>query len=288
MWIKLKTYLRKPFPITRKAWRISIIAALIVFFLLFLFQSIPNTSFATRFIIILGFALVAGIVTLLLQIVPQLILKDFYSEDNWTIGKQLLQTMIILLFIGIGNFLYGWFISGHCSISLFLSYVISTFLVGIIPAVIITIYTQNTILKRNLQEASILNKQLLSLQDTLKSDLKTDTQIISFGVTTKGSVELDINEILYIESIKNYCSIFYISDNKVNTKKIRSTLSQIEENLLPYPFIIRCHRAFMVNTHFIIEVEGNSQGYLLKLNVAKNLIPVSRSYTKGFSERFTD
>lgn len=288
MWIKLKTYLRKPFPIIRKAWRVSIIATLIVLFLLFLFQSIPNTSFTTRFFIILGFALVTGIVTLLLQTVPPLVFKGFYSEDNWTIGKQLLQTIIILLFIGIGNFLYSWFISGYYSISLFFSYVISTFLVGIVPAIIITIYTQNTILKRNLQEASILNEQLLSLQKTLKYDLKTDTQIISFGGTTKDSIELDINEILYIESIKNYCSIFYISDNKVNTKKIRSTLSQIEENLLPYSFIIRCHRAFMVNTHSIIQVEGNSQGYLLKLNVTKNLIPVSRSYIKAFREGFND
>ena len=287
MWPKLKTYLRKPFPIIRKAWRISIIAALIVFFLLFLFQSIPNTSLLTRFFIILGFALVTGIVTLLLQIVPPLIFKDFYSENHWTIGKQLLQTMIILLFIGIGNFFYGWFISGHYSISLFFSYIISTFLVGIVPAIIITIYTQNTILKRNLQEASILNKQLLSLQDTIKPDLKVDTQIISFGGTTKDSAELNINEILYIESIKNYCSIFYISHNKVYFKKVRSTLSQIEENLLPYAFIIRCHRAFMVNTHFIIKVEGNSQGYLLTLNLAKNLIPVSRSYSKSFRENFT-
>lgn len=288
MWIKLKTYLRKPFPITRKAWRISIIAVLIVFFLLFLFQSIPNTSFTTRFFIILGFALVTGIITLLLQIVPPLLFKGFYSEDNWTVGKQILQTMIILLFIGIGNFLYAWFISGHYSISLFFSYVISTFLVGIVPAIIITIYTQNTILKKNLQEASILNKQLLPLQDTLKSDLKTDTQIISLGGTIKDAVELNINEILYIESIKNYCSIFYVFNNELINKRIRSTLSQIEENLLPYPFIIRCHRAFMVNKNFIIQAEGNSQGYLLKLHITKSLVPVSRSYTKAFRERFND
>lgn len=64
-------------------------------------------------------------------------------------------------------------------------------MVGIVPAIIITIYTQNTILKRNLQKASILNKQLLSLQDTIKPDLKVDTQIISFGGTTKDSAELD-------------------------------------------------------------------------------------------------
>jgi len=283
LWIKLKAFLKTPFPITRNPWHTSIIASLIVFLLLILFQSIPNASIVFRFFIILGLTFVTGIITFALQTIPPLIFAKFYSEDSWNIGKQILQTIIILLFIGVGNFFYGCIIGGHFSASMLLSYIIGTFLIGIIPAVIITIYMQNSALKQNLQEASILNEQFKQVK--VNYDLESNTQIATLTGTTKDSIRLNIDDILYIESIKNYCIVYYVSGNKLKVTKIRTTLSQIEESLLPYSNIIRCHRAFIINIHSIVGVEGNSQGYQLKLKITDNVVPVSRSYTKAFRER---
>ena len=46
------------------------------------------------------------------------------------------------------------------------------------------------------------------------------------------------------------------------------------------PFIVRCHRAFLVNLHQVVKVDGNSQGYRLRLEGCTEEVPVSRGYAK--------
>lgn len=46
------------------------------------------------------------------------------------------------------------------------------------------------------------------------------------------------------------------------------------------PFIIRCHRAFLVNIRMVVKVDGNSQGYKLNLEGCEEDVPVSRAYAK--------
>lgn len=46
------------------------------------------------------------------------------------------------------------------------------------------------------------------------------------------------------------------------------------------PFIIRCHRAFLVNIRMVVKVDGNSQGYKLNLEGCEEEVPVSRAYAK--------
>jgi DNA-binding LytR/AlgR family response regulator len=53
----------------------------------------------------------------------------------------------------------------------------------------------------------------------------------------------------------------------------------------PYSSFFRCHRAFIVNLDKIEQVEGNAQGYKIKLQGAENLIPVSRNLNREFSDR---
>jgi DNA-binding LytR/AlgR family response regulator len=53
------------------------------------------------------------------------------------------------------------------------------------------------------------------------------------------------------------------------------------------PFVMRCHRAFLVNLQTVTKVTGNLQGYQLQLGDTGREVPVSRGYAKEIRERLT-
>ena len=58
-------------------------------------------------------------------------------------------------------------------------------------------------------------------------------------------------------------------------------MKQAEAAVASAPFIVRCHRAFLVNLHQVAKVDGNSQGYRLRLEGCAEEVPVSKGYAKS-------
>ena len=98
----------------------------------------------------------------------------------------------------------------------------------------------------------------------------------------------NLNDILYIESIANYLSIWYFLDGELKQKRIRNTLKSVEETLAGNSFILHCHRAFLVNTRFITHVDGNAAGCQLHLFSIDKTIPVSKSNIKALRQALWD
>lgn len=65
---------------------------------------------------------------------------------------------------------------------------------------------------------------------------------------------IDVNEILFVESLRNY---FVITTTKGEKITIHNTLTYLEEALHEYESIIRVHRSFFVNSSMIKEITGN-------------------------------
>ena len=63
-------------------------------------------------------------------------------------------------------------------------------------------------------------------------------------------------------------------------EKAVKDLKQAEEAVAACSFIVRCHRAFLVNIRTVVKVDGNSQGYRLRLEGCTEEVPVSRGYAK--------
>lgn len=123
-------------------------------------------------------------------------------------------------------------------------------------------------------------QELLSLNEALEkteSAPETRADIIEITGDSKESLTVSPSDILYIESVANYLSIWYFLDGELKQKRIRNTLKNVEVTLAGYPFLLHCHRAFLVNTHFITHVEGNSAGCQLHLFSIDRTIPVSKA-----------
>lgn len=112
------------------------------------------------------------------------------------------------------------------------------------------------------------------------------TETVLLAGSTKDYLSLDPHALLYLEACGNYVKIYYEAEGKAKQRLLRATIKQMEGTLRPYRFILRCHRAFLVNTDRVIQVQGNSQGYRLLFRETAEEVPVSRAYTGIVRERF--
>lgn len=66
-------------------------------------------------------------------------------------------------------------------------------------------------------------------------------------------IRINPEEIIYIEGLKNYLSIHLPGQQVI----VHSTLTYLEEELSAYAHIQRVHKSFLVNKHFIRELDNN-------------------------------
>jgi DNA-binding LytR/AlgR family response regulator len=86
-------------------------------------------------------------------------------------------------------------------------------------------------------------------------------------------VKIRLNEILYIEGLKDYVSI-YTKEKKVVTLQ---TLKSLEAQLISHQFI-RVHHSYIVSFEAIDAIEKE------KIQIGKVWIPISDTYRKSFKE----
>lgn len=240
---KLLAYLNKPAPFNTKPWVVVIVATLLVCFLLGFFQPFGIDSFnvKVKLFVITGFTLVTAVATSIVGYLFPYLFKKFYNQSKWTIGKSLINNILIILLIALGNSIFDWSI-GHRLNSTFgsvlLSYILATLLIGIIPALVSIFIVQNNALKKNLHDAIVLNNQLSQRLQSSTNIHHIETDVIELYGETKEAVTLYPDNILYLESSGNYVKVNYLFDNAVKQKQIRTTITQTEKDLQNYPYVI--------------------------------------------------
>ena len=150
-----------------------------------------------------------------------------------------------------------------------------------------------------LEETRQLNEHLKKLQTSSKdsgsrfqdsgsklqnsgSELQ-DSQITLEGNTNE-RVTIEISNLLYIEAVGNYVKVMQIREGEVKTNMLRATMKQMEDELLDYSMVVRCHRAFMVNLGQVEQISYNSRAMQLVMRHSHDTIPVSRSNVNKLKE----
>jgi hypothetical protein len=262
----------------------SFILALFCFGFILLYQptgSHPaqNLSFeATIAIYSLGSAIsLLGIVWLLRS------LNFFSSLKEWTILKEFLSILVIIAGIGISVYFLGFIIeepADRWNFATFFNSMKGAFMFVIIPLILFTSmnfrywfaadevwYRSNTPEKVTSAE---FPEELININSRLKNE------------------ELGFypGELIYAESDGNYVNFYLNRNNQIKKEVIRNSINNIEEQLADFPYLVRTHRAFIVNLKKIQVKKGNTLGYRLKLTGIDQEIPVSRNNTNRFSKLF--
>ena len=141
-------------------------------------------------------------------------------------------------------------------------------------------------LAMELEETRLLNEQLKEIQSEKTSEKPLQqtpestvcqSQELTLTGTTNESVTLQISDLLFIEAVGNYVKVNHLRDGQVHTDMLRVTMKQLEETLLPYPMVVRCHRAFLVNLGQVEQIVSHSGSTQLLIKHCHESLPVSRS-----------
>ncbi|MBU3857022.1 MAG: LytTR family transcriptional regulator [Candidatus Phocaeicola excrementipullorum] len=276
----LAKWAREPYPSVISPWKVVVVPAVIIFLVLYLLQPFGIARIGSgKLWVTLGSACIsAGVSSLFVWVLPWMFPR-YYEERAWTLGKEVLGTLALLLCITVCVWFYvSWLCGVMPGVRLFFTVLLWVLILGAFPTVLFTMWNRNIRLARNLREATELNLRLSKKQEA--EEMPSATLVFSGG--TKDTLVMDARSFLYAESEGNYVRLHYLSpkDNRPVSRLLRLTMKQAEAALASAPFIVRCHRAFLVNLHQVTKMDGNSQGYRLRLEECAEEVPVSRAYVR--------
>lgn len=93
---------------------------------------------------------------------------------------------------------------------------------------------------------------------------------------------ISTTDFVYAQSQQNYVTIYYMKDDTVEQKMIRSTLSNLQSQL---PDAWQVHRSFLVNLSYMKSIAGNSRKRSMQMTVVSEAIPVSQKYYEALQRR---
>jgi hypothetical protein len=207
-------------------------------------------------------------------------IKFFSDPEKWTVLKELLSVVISLSGMGITAYFSGFLLeppAGRWNLSTFFDSMLSAFLIFVVPLSFFSIINYRYLL------VSEIIKQF-NTEAYLKSPVGSEELIRIESQLKKEELSFFPNQFIYAESDGNYTAFHLKLDNQVRKKLIRNSITNIEQQLSSLPFLVRTHRAFIVNIKMVDSQKGNTLGYRLKLSGTDTEIPVSRQKTRDFDQ----
>jgi len=116
--------------------------------------------------------------------------------------------------------------------------------------------------------------QQLVFTKNVNTDVKLTQEPHFFLKANKKLIKVNFNDILFIESLKDYVKVATNIGNYV----VHKSLTTITEEL-PSSNFMRIHRSFTIAINKVISLEGNL------IEIANKKIPIGRNYNKQTKER---
>lgn len=280
----LKKLIKKRYPqnlILRKPLVGTIILTLIWFAFITLYR--PLGVKAARLNLVLTMAAYSLIQGIFIYTAASLLkrIPFFSKESDWTIIKEALSVILMLLFVGVVIYFAGFIVeppSQRWNIATFLDSMEKGMLIGVIPLGFFTLInyrylfveeTEQEFSRLNLQQSTTHDEELIRISSQLK----------------KEDLSFYPSQFIYCESNGNYVVFHMLVEGQEIKKMIRNSINNIEQQLSHTLYIMRIHRAFIVNLKMVARKKGNTLGYQLQINNTDAEIPVSRNNTKNFDNR---
>lgn len=115
-----------------------------------------------------------------------------------------------------------------------------------------------------------------------ESTAQKDIQTTITGENKKESLTIAVSNFVYAQAQQNYVAIYYIEQEELQKKMIRSTLSNVQKQL---PDAWQVHRSYLVNLAYVKTISGNSRKRELFLTETSEAIPVSQKYYEALQKR---
>lgn len=266
---------QKDYPIRfsfKQDFIISTGISLFVFLFLKLFLPFGLDEFEDRSTeITLGYGLVSfGIMSIFFFVISR-----WLDEEKWNIGKNIVWIVLIIITISIGNLIYSDMIQVlEFTFKNYLRIGSYTIIVSIFPVSLITMYQE-----KKLAQKYLLESNKLEVRSEKKELISEKVEVFD----NDQKIELELSNVMLIKSDANYCDLYFLNNDKIEKKTIRTTLKRVEENNSK---LFRSSRSYLVNLEHVSRISGNASGFKLHLNGLDQLIPVSRTNNEFIVNHF--
>lgn len=244
-----------------------------IFLFLLFFQpfNLRNPDFNNRLIILATFGAITLVLLSIFRILIPSIFTKAFSEERWTIGKEILIDFVFVIFNSVAFSFFARFV-GKISITFHTEIII---VIISIAAIVVLIVTNQMYLLR------LLVDQLHTgdyTEDEIEHGEGTSSEIEFESENKIENFHVFAEQVILIKSASNYVEIIFKQNEKVHKKLIRNTMRNVEKQLDEYSQLIRCHRSCIVNKNYIQKIDRSSDGLHLHLFDYPQEIPVSRQY----------
>jgi hypothetical protein len=270
-----------PYPEERhKVFQMAIVSGLVVAAFLMVFQPFGTYEWQhpLKYAFLAGYGLITTLTLLGIGIITRRAFPTYFSENNWTVRREMLLQGLTISAIALFNYLYSmWFTgkwqTGRFHISDFLFMLWATVLIGFFPSALLTSLAQI----QNRKKYSTPPQPAPPSPESQQFD--ENHEIVLESDNGKDQIRLRITDFLFAVAADNYVEVHYRKDQVAQKQLLRASLSRIESKT-GQTFLVRCHRSYLVNLHQVVHISGNAQGYRLHLKEVAPTIPVSRSLSE--------
>ena len=278
-----RRFLRKPYPFYyqgKDLWLLLLLVGLMSVVFLFFFKpfDVNVDEHKMSFFAISIMHTAVGVLVLLLCALGLRIFQ--VRSDMWTVGKDIAFLTVVLIVIGVGQYLIRDLIydnPNNWSLQYLSEEVRNAFMIGILFILILVPLNHNRLQAKNARRAMGIH----NLQPTVtrKQPLFIKTQLKQDDFT------LEPSEFLFAIADRNYVEIHTLQNGALQKSLKRISLRSLERQLDPISHILRTHRSYLVNLQYLESISGNAQGYHLKMRHSDVAILVSRTLIPDFEER---
>ncbi|MCR5454559.1 MAG: LytTR family transcriptional regulator [Bacteroidales bacterium] len=275
---------------------LATIAMAVIFLLSFLQPFGIDQMGGNRMLLIIGGSVLAVLSSAIsFVIVEKLLHKDWHNIKGMllthAVNIPILSALILMLvsWFTWDSFTKAWYCTaGEFSIVNYLKVCLEVTLISFFVLVLQLYRLRNSRLQQELDEVRAINQLLEDSQTAEPKNTENEqaSPCVLRGNAKNAVLEVEPERIIYIESMSNYADVCYLDGDILKHHTLRITMKQLRENLAPYSFLMPCHRAFLVNLHFVASISGRpSTGCSLQMFQVEKTIPVARAYTKEIHDR---
>lgn len=251
--------------------------SLLVVLLLALFRPFGPHDATDTFRILPGYGVITAAAMLVVSFALPAFARRWYREERWTVGRELLDALVGIALIGLGNTLYtAWVYAMHVPPLLFLAFQVVTLVLGMVPAVCI-------VLLQYARYDTLFRQGARSIAGGLRppADHPPATVVLDDGGQPLRVAAADL---LVCSWDDGHLRVTMRQGVAIVTARVRTTLELVEASPdLPDRFF-RCHRHHLVNLDAVDRVSGNAQGYHLHIADLPP-VPVARARSTECRER---
>lgn len=280
----LKKYLNKPYSFYykgKKVFKIVFILFIMIFLFIYLLHPL-NESYKQPRLNFFWISFLHSFIPVMVILLFSYLLKNSKTVKAWTIGKEIIFTLLVIFLSGILQFLIRDILYNNP-----LNWSFEYFFLELKKALVVLSFIRLAIIPLHLNRFQRENDEKTRLyKNKIIKEKETTSAVIDFETDVKSEkFSFNINDFVYAKSEGNYVDIYLEKDGAITKLTKRLAIKNLEERLKEFPFISKTHRSILLNLNAIEKVSGNTLGYRVKLKNCSETVPVSRKFIPSFNSK---